>query len=183
VSEPDQADLLVRAAVLAAASGVERFLAFHLVGFRPTGGGHRFAWGVVHGTADGPKPAFAALRRLCRVTAGSNVVSTLATSPRTRAVVFEGTERVATICWQWSGGPGLFLLDSPPPGITVTDLFGAPSPGTDLRRPQLVLADPDRIDVLRGWLSKRLAPRYGEPAHPSSDRQIHRSKENVHVPS
>lgn len=185
VAAPDQADLLVRAAVLAAATGVTRFLGFHLSGFRPTGGGHRFAWGVVDGAYDGPKPAFAALRQLCRMTAGAGDIRLLRTSPRARAAVFTGGERGGVaVVWHWSGGPGLFSLGVPPSPVIVTDALGRTSTGDDLRRPHYVqFAAEDEVHVCQ-WLSTRLAPRYGETPHAASEPVFFRShKEMAHVPS
>jgi hypothetical protein len=181
VSEADQADLLVRAAASAVAAGVERFYAFHLTGFRPTGEGHRFAWGLLSGHLGGPKPAFAALRRLVRSTAGLQVSAPLLTAQRVRAVPFlsSGSGRDVHLVWQWSGGRGLWTLAEPPPGVQVLDLMGEPSPGKDLRRVH-ILSSPvaDRRDV-QDWLRGRLAARHGEPQHVPMTHQP--SMEELHV--
>jgi hypothetical protein len=181
VSEADQADLLVRAAVSAVAAGVERFYAFHLTGFRPTGEGHRFAWGLLSGHVGGPKPAFAALRRLVRCTAGLQVSAPLLTAQRVRAVPFlsSGSGRDVHLVWQWSGGCGLWTLAEPPPDVQVLDLMGEPALGEDLRRVH-ILSSPvaNRHDV-QGWLSGRLAARHGEPQHAPTTHQP--SMEELHV--
>jgi hypothetical protein len=172
VSEADQADLLVRAAVLAASAGVSRFYAFHLSGFRPTGEGHRFAWGLLHGHHGGPKPAFAALRSLSRATAGLLPQPALQTSPRVRAVPFLGSARDLHVVWQWSGGPGLWSLRDGP--VEITDLLGGRSPGLDLRRPHLVSSRADDRRQVQRWLLDRLAPRHGETPHlvPHSSSEV-----------
>jgi hypothetical protein len=181
VSEADQADLLVRAAASAVAAGVERFYAFHLTGFRPTGEGHRFAWGLLSGHVGGPKPAFAALRRLVRSTAGLQVSAPLLTAERVRAVPFlaSGSGRDVHLVWQWSGGCGLWTLTEPPPDVQVLDLMGEPAPGEDLRRVH-ILSSPmaNRHDV-QGWLRGRLAARHGEPQHAPMTHQP--SMEELHV--
>jgi hypothetical protein len=183
VSEADQADLLLRAALLSAGVGVERFLGFHLSGYRPTGGGHRFAWGVVDGAHAGPKPAFAALRRLCRVTSGATSVQLLKTSVRTRSAVFAGEHTGVAYVWQCSGGPGLFSLATPPRAVTITDAVGAPSDGTDLRRVHIVDFPSSAQQEVRSWLEHRLAPRYAEPATPSRPSVSFESQEQLHVAS
>jgi hypothetical protein len=167
VTEADQADLLVRAAVTAVAAGVERFYAFHLTGFRPTGDGHRFAWGLVSGHVGGPKPAFAALRRLVRSTAGLRVGDPVVTSERVRAIPFTAPDASFDVhlVWQWSGGPGLWTLHECPAGVQVLDLMGEPSAGTDLRRVHIVRSPAGSRELVQRWLRSRLAARHGEPHH------------------
>jgi hypothetical protein len=185
VSEADQADLLVRAAVTAAAAGVERFYAFHLTGFRPTGEGHRFAWGLLSGHVGGPKPAFAGLRQLTRATAGLQVAAPLATSERVRAVPFLASAESGTdvhIVWQWSGGAGLWSVADPPSLVRVSDLMGAPSTGDDLRKVHIVTSPTAERVAVQTWLRERLAARHGEPDHQSQPlTQQRTTMEELHV--
>ena len=165
VNEADQADLLVRAGLLAVASGVARFYAFHLHGFRWFSEGTRFDWGVVTGVSDAPKAAFLALRRLVRLTAGAAGYRLLPTAARARAVHVDRGAEHTLVAWQWSGGPGLFRLDRPPAGCRLQDLLGEPADGSDLRRP-VVVTWRGAADPVLSWAAGRLADRYPHRTHP-----------------
>lgn len=161
VSEQEQCDLLVRAGLLALASGVERFYAFHLNGFRPFGEGVRFDWGLTTGGMDAPKAAFLGLRRLVRATAGATGYRLLPTAERVRVVTADRPDGGVAVVWQWSGGPGRFRLADPFPGLSMRDLMGEPADGADLRSPHLITWTGASTPV-HHWLFTQLGERYAE---------------------
>lgn len=127
VSEPEQAALLARCYLSAAASGIDTNICwydFREDGENPFYNEHHF--GVVRSTTLEPKPAYRALATVCRTLAGLRVRRKLDLGPNIHAYLFDGKTRQAAVLWS-PGKDSLISIKLDGQDIRIIDLMGSPT--------------------------------------------------------